>query len=215
MGDVTKQMAAQEISIRPATWADAEFVAWALSTAVGACMDGSAGTLIQMVQDEDTLYCWHSAWIATIDGEPVGAVIAYDGSYYAERRVKTFQMLRDLTGLDLTSQDDETQGGEFYIDTLAVLPAFRRQGIGRQLLQHCISEARTLGLTYASLAVHPDNLRAQTLYQSLGFVRADDIFIFGETYWKLRKPIPPFTNSVATKLSDYAPTLMPISPLNT
>lgn len=177
------------ISIRKATQADADFVAWALGTAVGACMDDRAGRLARLVQDEEMLYSWHSAWVATSGGKPVGATIAYDGVCYASRRVKTFQAMRDILGLDFTSQDDETQSGEFYIDTLAVLPAFRKQGIGRALLAHAISEARALGLTWASLAVHPHNLRAQALYGSMGFVRDKDIFIFGETYWKMRIPL--------------------------
>lgn len=184
-------METPNIKIRKATQSDAAFVAWALSTAVGTCMADheTARLLTRLVLDDEMLYSWQSAFIATSDDKPVGAAIAYDGTFYAKRRAKTFQTLRDLAGLDFTSQDDETQSGELYIDTLAVMPAYRKQGIGRKLLLRAIAEARALGLTYAALAVHPDNLHAQTLYRSLGFVREQDIFIFGETYWKMRKPL--------------------------
>lgn len=193
----------KEIEIRKATQADADFVAWALCTAVGASMDdkGAAGALTRLVLDDGTLYSWRSAWIATSGGKPAGATIAYDGGGYAKRRITTFQMLRDIVGLDLTAQDDEAEPGEFYIDTLAVVSAFRRQGIGTELLRHSIAEARARGLAYATLAVHPDNLRAQALYKSLGFERDKDIFIFGETYWKMRRPLSmePFGSSPQTR----------------
>jgi ribosomal protein S18 acetylase RimI-like enzyme len=52
---------------------------------------------------------------------------------------------------------------------MGVLPEYRGKGIGRQLLQACISKARTKGITRIELEVRADNVRAISLYKALGF----------------------------------------------
>lgn len=52
---------------------------------------------------------------------------------------------------------------------MGVLPAYRGQGLGRQLLQACIDKARAQGLTRIELEARADNLRALRLYEQLGF----------------------------------------------
>jgi putative acetyltransferase len=52
---------------------------------------------------------------------------------------------------------------------MGVLPTHRGQGIGRQLLQACISKANTKGITRIELEVRADNERAIGLYKALGF----------------------------------------------
>lgn len=59
---------------------------------------------------------------------------------------------------------------EVDIHNLAVHPAYRRQGIGRSLLQAVIDEARRNGLSQVTLEVRKSNEAAQKLYQSLGFI---------------------------------------------
>lgn len=60
--------------------------------------------------------------------------------------------------------------GEIDIHNLAVHPAYRRQGIGRALLQAVIGEAKRRGSVGVTLEVRTSNEAAQRLYQSLGFV---------------------------------------------
>lgn len=58
--------------------------------------------------------------------------------------------------------------GSLYIANLAVAAEYRNRGIGRQLLSQCIAEATTAACPiFISVDVH--NLRAQKLYESLGF----------------------------------------------
>lgn len=52
---------------------------------------------------------------------------------------------------------------------LAVNPAQRGRGIGRQLLAAVVEHAREIGCCAVSLEVRHDNARAQALYRSLGF----------------------------------------------
>jgi GNAT superfamily N-acetyltransferase len=53
---------------------------------------------------------------------------------------------------------------------LYIRPAFRRQGIGRELAQRAIDEARVIGYTIVRLDTLRQMQPALELYQSLGFV---------------------------------------------
>ncbi len=52
-----------------------------------------------------------------------------------------------------------------------VLPEWRRQGIGRRLLDACLALARNSGIEKVELEVFSDNIGAIKLYESLGFSR--------------------------------------------
>ncbi len=55
------------------------------------------------------------------------------------------------------------------IQTIAVAPGARRQGLGRALMLTLIGEARHRGVTAVFLEVRADNPGAQALYRMLGF----------------------------------------------
>jgi ribosomal-protein-alanine N-acetyltransferase len=59
---------------------------------------------------------------------------------------------------------------EAHISTLAVHPDYRRQGVGRLLLQAMLAKAAALGAHLATLEVRVSNLEAQQLYARYGFV---------------------------------------------
>ncbi|MDP9356777.1 MAG: GNAT family N-acetyltransferase [Chloroflexota bacterium] len=61
--------------------------------------------------------------------------------------------------------------GVCYIDMVAVLPDRWGQGIGGQLVDALLSEARARGYDRAQLWTHATNRRAQRLYESRGFQR--------------------------------------------
>ena len=52
---------------------------------------------------------------------------------------------------------------------IGLLPKFRGQGIGRQLMQRAIDAAFAFGLTRIELTVRENNVNAIALYKSLGF----------------------------------------------
>jgi ribosomal protein S18 acetylase RimI-like enzyme len=54
---------------------------------------------------------------------------------------------------------------------MGVLPAWRRRGLGRDLVKACIPIARSIGIEKVELEVFADNVAAVSLYESLGFVR--------------------------------------------
>ena len=90
--------------------------------------------------------------------------------------------------MDFENFEDETQEGEFYIDSLAVLPEFRRRGIAQELMKAQIKRGSEMGLPIATLLVDPENPNAQKLYYNLGFKYSEDVYAFGQIFWKLSVP---------------------------
>ena len=70
--------------------------------------------------------------------------------------------------------DDETQAGELYLDSLAVLPEYRCQGIARKLLLATKKRANRLGLPCVGLLVDKGNPVGEALYTSVGFQYLND-----------------------------------------
>lgn len=58
---------------------------------------------------------------------------------------------------------------ELHINTLAVAPARRREGIAAALLRHVMADAAASGARRATLEVRASNTAAIALYESLGF----------------------------------------------
>jgi GNAT superfamily N-acetyltransferase len=55
------------------------------------------------------------------------------------------------------------------IHDLAILPAFRGHGVGRQLLEGVLDKAKKLGCCKVTLEVHEGNTRAKQIYEAAGF----------------------------------------------
>jgi len=64
-----------------------------------------------------------------------------------------------------------SMGQEAHIVTIATHPDYRRQGLGRLLLQFLIERAGAAGASEVTLEVRAGNREAQTLYETMGFTR--------------------------------------------
>jgi len=68
-----------------------------------------------------------------------------------------------------------------HLAQVAVLPAYQRQGVGRRLVQHCLTRLATHHFDTLSLIVSRANQRAFRLYQAMGLQEIlafpiDDVF---------------------------------------
>jgi ribosomal protein S18 acetylase RimI-like enzyme len=54
---------------------------------------------------------------------------------------------------------------------MGILPEYRGRGVGRRLLETCISKAWSKGITRIELEVRADNTRAIKLYEKFGFIQ--------------------------------------------
>lgn len=133
---------------------------------------------------EDVLYSWRNTIIAEVNGQPAGMLTSYDGRCYRPMRIRTMQLVKEFLDIEFPGMEDEAVAGEYYLDSLAVMPEYRGMGLGRSLLEMGIAEGHAMNLT-VTLAVDPVNDRAKRLYLSLGFKPAGTLFIFGHDYEKM------------------------------
>lgn len=184
-------------TIRPATKKDATFLGRCVCEGIGyeifeketELNTKIASGLIPLAAREDTLYSYCHAIIAEVEGEVAGAMISYPAEHYHEMRNISFKEIPELRELDLEAMPDEAGAGEFYLDTLAVLPKFRRRGIGEGLMQTRIAWAEEhFPELQISLLVDPENFNGQRLYTRLGFKIIDrNVIAFNHLYWKMKK----------------------------
>ncbi|MCG9676723.1 GNAT family N-acetyltransferase [Vibrio sp. Isolate24] len=71
-----------------------------------------------------------------------------------------------------------TDGRRGYLQHLAVLPQFRGQRIGYQLVSQSINALANIGIAKTHLFVHDNNLNAQKFYEKLGWFPRDNIRMY-------------------------------------
>jgi len=190
VGPMNQAISQNTIRIRRAALADAPFIAWGFMTAMW--MDESdieqrMSHLVLLAERDDTLYSWRHAWVAEDErGEAAAVLIAYDGASYRAAAQRTFTYVRDAGGPDFTQMEQEAGPGEWYLDSLAVRPAFRHQGIARRMLEESIRHGlRQQGIERVTLVVDPAHTWVEHFYASLGFRPAELIHIFGQDFRKM------------------------------
>ncbi|MCM1452647.1 MAG: GNAT family N-acetyltransferase [Clostridium sp.] len=163
-----------DLEIRKGLKGDAGLIADAVAMAIG--YDGAKEYvgdkffvgLEEAAQREDTQYSYRNALVAVVGGKPVGAIVGYDGGKLKELRDASLSVIRKYQpGLVIT--EDETEDGEFYLDSLCVLPEYRGNGIGRRLIEAMIDKGMQEGHRRFGLLVDFENPKAEKLYVELGF----------------------------------------------
>lgn len=127
-----------------------------------------------LVEREDSQYSYKNTLVAMDVDNIVGISVSYDGARLHELRKAFIEAARHYLGKDHTGMDDETQAGELYLDSLAVIPEYRRLGIARQLLLATKERANSMGLPCVGLLVDNGNPAGEALYASVGFRHIDD-----------------------------------------
>lgn len=177
-----------KIHIRNATVDDVPFVAGCVLAAVGLYAfrmpSSEQQTAEKVCSRPDTLYSYKNARIVEIEGVSIGCIVSYDGASYEEARRITYSIF-DQEGHSMPHTDVETFPGEWYLDTMAIVPAYRGYGIGKLLMQDAIRIAKEKGHNKVSLIVDSGNPRLQAYYASLGFVAERELQAFDHTYTRM------------------------------
>lgn len=156
----------------------------------------------------DTLYSYTRTRVACVDGKAVGTLTAYSGDDYQPLRGFTWGLLNTVfaTAEGISSDEDvasempdtepECLPGEFYLDSMAILPEFRRMTfeyagstdrIGHLLMLDGIEQGRRKGFPRISLIVDKAKPRLFTYYSALGFRPDGEILFFGHLYDRMIK----------------------------
>ena len=144
---------------------------------VGHGLDDFRQMMTTLVEREDSQYSYKNTLVAMDDEKVVGVAVSYDGARLHELRQAFIEAAKEQIGKDHSGMDDETQAGELYFDSLAVLPEYRRQGIARKLLRATKEKADQMGLPCLGLLVDKGNPAGESLYASVGFRYVND------SYW--------------------------------
>lgn len=116
-------------------------------------------------------------------------VVGISYSYPAEVELKLADMIKNNTkGIDL-HPDQEAWPGEWYLEMIAVNKKYRSHGIGKQLINGVIIDAKAQHVNKLSLNVDFANQRAKKLYESQGFKSEKVINIAGHEYFHMIKTI--------------------------
>jgi len=180
------------ITIREASPDDASLIAEVVAMAIGEqtarlyCGDKYLDVLAETARTDNTQYSYRNALVALADGMPVGAIVGYDGAMLAELRANTLAIIHRHNPA-LTINDDETQPGEFYLDSLGVNASYRGHGIASALLDALATKAFTYGHSRVGLLVDYENPSAERLYTRLGFQFIDNKTFLGHKMKHLQR----------------------------
>ncbi len=123
--------------------------------------------LTTFIRTDNPSFSWRNAIITEVDGKPAGLALCYPAANTIAR------MAGDNLSperLELMRPFEELLCPEsFYLCAIAVLPAYRRHGLGRDLLDEVSRNARLRGFPSLSLHVFEDNREAIALYEHYGF----------------------------------------------
>ncbi len=132
------------------------------------------GVFERLARTEDSQYSWRNSRVAVDDdGTRMGVCVSYDGEGLRRLRRKFFEEANRTFGWGVTPAQveavpEETDGSEYYLDTLMTLPQYRGRGAGRALIEDAADRAAKAGKPLG-LLVDPDNPRARRLYDACGF----------------------------------------------
>ncbi len=164
----------------------------------------------------DTLYSYKRTRIASVDGISAGSLTAYPGDEYLTLRERTWGEWGRSLGLENVVSSEmggsnevspvseasseitselECFPGEFYLDTLAVLPEWRSQRftidgvtdkIGHLLMLDALRLGREAGQGKASLIVDSEKPGLAAYYSRVGFRPEEEMLFFGHPYTRMR-----------------------------
>lgn len=183
-----------DISIREATKQDSVLIAQVIAMAIGyEIAEDYAGddvikVLSEAAETEGTQYSYQNALIAEVDNMPAGAIIGYDGGNLKKLREASLAVIHKYNP-EVEIKEDETEVGEFYLDSIGVLPEYRGKGIASKLINAMIDLQVSRGYDCFGLLVDFDNSNAERLYLKLGFQYVGDRPFFGHMMKHLQKRI--------------------------
>lgn len=126
--------------------------------------------LTELVALEKSQYSYTNTLVALNDkDEVIGVCVSYDGAQLHDLRQPFVDAALKKFDIDYQNQIDEADNDELYIDSLAVNPNYRRQGIAKRLIMESIRKAESMGIHKIGLLVDKDNPLAEKLYVAQGF----------------------------------------------
>ena len=176
------------IRIRPAQPSDAEVASVLLYSAYAHTQltyplsaeheNMFSGRLQHFFRDDGNRFSYQYTQVAEHNSEVVGLVLSFEG--------RDEERLNAATGWQM---EREAEDDEWYIDALAVLQNWGRQGIGTRLLQNAEQQARQHNYTKVALNVAQGNTPALSLYQHMHYLVTHKTILYQRPYVRMVKTL--------------------------
>lgn len=124
--------------------------------------------LFHFVERENNQYSYQNCWVVEENNEIIAAANVYNGAKLIELRKPIADYITNQLGKRF-NPEDETQSGEYYIDSLGVDPKQQGKGIGSKIIRFLINKYVNENQLTLGLLVDDENPSAKKLYLKLGF----------------------------------------------
>ena len=185
----------EKITVRGAKEEEKQVIAQVVAMAIADkealcryCGEEYLSVLAEVAGHTETQYSWQYSLIAEVGGVVAGAIVGYDGAQLEVLRNRTLSIIQKYTS-HTPSIADETEAGEYYLDSLGVFAEFRNKGVARALITALCEKAAAEGHRRIGLIVDYDNTDAQRLYTDLGFNVVGTKLFFGHKMWHLQQEL--------------------------
>lgn len=121
-----------------------------------------------LVSEANNQYSYEHCWVMASGNTIAAAAIVYNGDDLATLREPVARKINQMFDRPF-NPGDETQAGEYYIDTVGVDPGQQGKGIGSEIFRFLIAEYVERNRQTLGLLVDKDNPGAKKLYLNLGF----------------------------------------------
>ncbi|QDO94706.1 GNAT family N-acetyltransferase [Formosa sediminum] len=163
--------------IRKATRTDSKAIAELLLTAMETIVYEFIGVadynealafLEHFTKQQNNQYSYQNCYVVENEHQVIAAINCYDGACLASLRQSIQQYINSHYNSTL-NPEDETEPGEIYIDSFAVIKSEQGKGIGAMLLKFIIQTYVYKQHNILGLLVEEHNPKAENLYINLGF----------------------------------------------
>ncbi|NOH16141.1 GNAT family N-acetyltransferase [Clostridium cochlearium] len=134
--------------------------------------------------------------IAEKDGKIAGLVLAFPAEKEMKLNIPIIKKLPYMYKRKISNykeevvpmlSSEEAKPGEYYIDSIAVHPNYRKNGLGKKLLMVARKRALKKGFKKVSLIVKPKNKGAIKLYKSSGYNMDGTVDMPSTDYYRMVK----------------------------
>ena len=130
-------------------------------------------------KSDNNQYSYQNCYVMESGKEIIAAANVYDGAKLHEYRQPIADYITSHFKRELRVED-ETQSGEYYIDSIGVSKSFQGRGIGSEILKFLINEYVIRQKHTLGLLVDEENVHAKKLYLKLGFYSVNHILLTGK-----------------------------------
>lgn len=125
---------------------------------------------------DDVYFSYRNIFVARDKEKIAGCILWFSGEDESG--------FSSLTG-QKPEMENESEPGEIYIDSLAVLPEYRGRGIASQLIDQVTAEARRKRVRKVTLLADTKKPYLKKLYQKSGFVVTSEMTLLNDHYEKM------------------------------